>query len=48
MTVHKYYSLEEVKKAAWRLQQQGKDIAVDTNRLIITEFNSNEKSKNNL
>jgi hypothetical protein len=42
MTIHKFFSLEEVKKAAWRMQQQGRDIAVDANRLIITEYNSAE------
>lgn len=40
MKIHNFYSKDEVKKAAWRMMQQGKDISVDMTRLIITEHNA--------
>jgi hypothetical protein len=43
MIVHNFFSKEEVKKAAWRMMQQGKDISVDMTRLIITEWNRSDK-----
>jgi hypothetical protein len=45
MIVHNFFSKEEVKKAAWRMMQQGKDISVDMTRLIITEWNTSDKDK---
>ena len=46
MIIHNFYSKEEVKKAAWRMMQQGKDIAVDMTRLIITEYNEKDTVEN--
>ena len=36
-------TLEELKKAAWRMFSQGKDIAVNTHNLIITIYNGDDK-----
>jgi hypothetical protein len=40
MIVHNFFTQEEFEKSVRRMFHQGKEFAIDMNRLIITEFNS--------